>query len=893
MRYEFRHTPWLMVALSVCVPSAALSQQPSGASQAESRLEEVVVTAQRRAENLQDVPVSVTAITAATIAERGIRDISQLEGLTPGFTFGRSGSDPRPAMRGVRTEAVGVNADTTIGFFIDGIYQSRAQQALISFVDVQRIEIQRGPQGTLYGRNTFGGNIAVATHAPELGKVDYAASLLVGAYSRSRFEGMVNLPVGETLALRFAGAYERQNGWVKNDFNPSADLFDENLRFGRASARWQPNENFNAVLRLDYTKQSGNGASAFGYKQAGTYVDRASCQLLFNAEFVALNVRAGNLDGVSDCTRTVGVGGAPTQGAGTTQDLGIPLYAAGNGYRIDNNYQTELALTNKNAALDLQYDFERFSIKSISGYADFKFNRTADSDFSASTIALDLQYTTAKTFSQELQLLSRGDGPLQYVVGYYYFKDKLRGAFLNQQQPRTIRSAALAAPLSLAQNGNGTVNDERPETESNALYAQLTFKTTERLSFTGGARYTEDKKDYKFANANAVLPNALSTGGALIGIQHPDAGLIDFSVIPRIPDSAFGSAGTTNCIAPIVNTYNGGAVLVGSGYNCGGAGNNILLGATYDQAKFTKTTLRGAVDYRVADNKLLYASYSTGVRSGGFNSGQAIGSARTFLPEEVNAIEVGSKNRFFNNRLQLNAAAYFNKYKNLQEQRQIVTGGTTISVIFNAARAESKGLELEAEWLATPELTLGGTLAIMDAKYTSFPDAPLPFGTSILVTDATVVTPTVVNGVTIAPAGQRRVFAPGYNCSLSPGAIAATFGCDLSGKKVPFSPRYQGALYASYDFRLANGGVIRPLLVARFSDEFFGLATNAETERQTSFVKTDFRLNWDVNENWGAQLYVDNLTDKSTITRMVWGGQRLQLSYAPPRMYGLRVNFKH
>ena len=859
----------------------------------EAGLEEIVVTAQRRAENLQNVPVSVTAITAETIAERGIRDISQLESLTPGLTIGRSGSDPRPAMRGVRTEAVGVNADTTIGFFVDGIYQSRAQQAMASFVDVQRIEVQRGPQGTLYGRNTFGGNIAIVTHAPELGKMAYSASLLGGRYSRGRFDGMVNLPVGDTVAFRFAGAYEKQDGWVENDFNSNADLFDENLKFGRVAARWQPNDNFTSVLRVDYTKQSGNGASAFGYKQAGTYVDRASCQLLYNATFTQLNVRAGNLDNVSDCTRTVGVGGAPTQGPGTTQDLGIPLYAAGDGYRIDNDYQTVLDLKNTNISLDLQYDFDAFSIKSISGSADFKFNRTADSDFSASTIAIDQQFTTAKTFSQELQLLSRGDGALQYVVGYYYFKDKLRGFFLNQQLPRTIRSSALAAPLALAQNGNGTVNDERPETESTALYGQLTFKATDQLSLTAGARYTEDKKDYKFANANSVLPNALSTAGALPGIQQPDARLIDLNIAPLIPDSAFGTAGTSNCVGPAINAYNGGAILLGSGYRCGGAGNNILFGATYDGAKFKKTTLRAAADYRLADDKLLYASYSTGFRSGGFNSGQAIGSARTFLPEEVNAIEVGLKSRFFDNRFQLNAAGYFNKYKNLQEQRQIATGGTTISVIFNAARAEAKGLELEAEWLATPELTLGSTLAVMDAKYTLFPDAPLPFGTSILVADATVTAPTVVNGITVAAAGQRRVFAPGYTCSLSPGAVAATFGCDLTGKKVPFSPRYQGALYGSYDFRLAGGGVIRPLLVARFSDQFFGLATNAESERQASFVKADLKLSWEVNQNWSGQLFVDNLTDEDTITRMVWGAQRLQVSYAPPRTYGLRVTYKN
>jgi iron complex outermembrane receptor protein len=557
-------------------------------------------------------------------------------------------------------------------------------------------------------------------------------------------------------------------------------------------------------------------------------------------------------------------------------------------------------LSGKNAALEMQYDFAAVSLKSISGFADFEVTRTSDSDMSASTIAADYQLTAAKTFSQELQLLSRGDGPLSYVAGVYYFKDKLNGTFINQQLPRTIRSGAVAAPITLAQNGSGFYDQQRPETESNAIYGQLTWKATDALSVTLGARYTEDKKDFRFANANSVLPLTAATGGAFVGQQQPDARLIALTTT-GIPSSAFGTQGTTNCPAVFVTGLNGGASAFppGPGFFCGGPNNNVLLGATYNQASFSKTTGRLAIDYRLADDKLLYASVSTGFRSGGFNSGQAAEGLRTFLPEEVDAVEIGSKNRFLNNRLQLNAAAYFNKYKNLQEQRQIPAGATTVSIIFNAARAEAKGLELEAEFLASDALRIGGTLAWLDAKYTSFPDAPLPFGTSILVVDAAQTAPTVVNGVTIAPAGQRRVFAPGYRCGVVPGTglagqPAAAFGCDLSGNKVPYSPEFQGSLFASYEFNLSNGGVIRPLVAINFSDDFFGQPTNASLERQKSFVKADFKLTWQVNEQFAAQLFADNLTDEDTINRFVWGGGgALQVSAAPPRTVGLRLSYKN
>jgi iron complex outermembrane recepter protein len=842
-------------------------------------LQTITVTANRRAEDQQKVNVSVTSITGTTLTERNVTDLSQMESLSAGFTFSRSGVDARPSIRGVRTENVAVNGDTTIGYFVDGVYKSRAQQAMLGFVDVARVEILRGPQGTLFGRNTFGGSVAITTVEPELKSFETNVGLELGSFGKKRFDGALNLPLGDTVAVRLAGIAEKVDAWVKNDFNSSAGLFDKDLKYLRGSIKFKPFSEFEAVLRADVTEQRGNGGSAFGYKLAGGYLHTPSCQQLFNADLVILNTRGGNRDGVNDCTRTQGaVAGTGANASGVAVDLGVPLYQPGQLDRINNDYQSFLKLRDSNFTADLSYRLPGVTLKSITGLADFAATRTQDTDFSSSTIGRDYQKTKAKTFTQELQALSDTQGPLSYVAGVYLFKDELLGRFINQQEPRTIRSPAIGAPLTLLQNGGGFFDLQRPETESTAVYGQLSFRATDALSFTAGARYTRDKKSFKFANANSVLP--LNAGGA------PDGTLITLDTADP-SDAAFGSAGVTNCTGSNAQP----------GFNCL-PGTNTVTGATYSDATFSKGTGKLAVDFKLSDSQLLYASVATGFRSGGFNSGQALEGVRTFKPEEVTALEVGSKNRFLGNTLQVNLAAFNNDYSNLQEQRQVVVGATTVSVIFNAAKARSRGLEAEVEWRQSRDLTMGGTLSLLDAKYTSFPDVALPFGTSILVTDASSTAPqTDANGIVIAPAGQRRIFAPGYNCGVVPGTggagqPAAAFGCDLSGKRLPYAAKYQGSVFARYAINLPGGSTLTPTLVATYSSGYYGQPTNAEIEKQGSYVKVDLKMNWRVNDNFGLQAYVDNMTDKQTTNRFVWGGGgALQVSAAAPRTFGLKLSY--
>jgi iron complex outermembrane recepter protein len=838
---------------------------------------EVVVTAQRREENLQKVPVSVSAFSAEQIAARGTNDLSRLEGQVPGFTFGRSGSDARPAIRGVRTENVGVNGDTTIGFFIDGVYQSRASQATTGFVDIARVEVQRGPQGTLYGRNTFGGNIVLSTAQPSLSGYFGGVDITVGENGRLRTDGYVNAALSDTLAVRLAGSYEESNGYVKNDNPLGNNLFDDDNVYLRGTVRFEPNDAFTASVKFDYSKREGAGGSAFGYKLAGTYFYTPTNAQLYNATPVfGLNTRGGNRDGVPDQLT-----GAPTP---STTDLGVPIYAPGNPYRIDTDQKTLLDLENKAWTANFAYDFGPVTVKSITGYTDFGAIRTSDTDFSANQVGVDFQDTRAKTFSQEIQVLSKAsDSPLTYVVGAYYFKDKLTGIFINQQYPRIIRN--VAPNLTLPANGGGFYDQQRAETESYAGYAQASYAVSERLKLTAGIRYTSDKKDFAFANANAILP----TSGTP---PVPQGTAITLQTGP-IPDSAFGAKGApTNCT---YSTFPAAR----AGFQCLATNTTVLTGATYDTKKFSKTTWRAGVDYQVNDDSLLYASVSSGFRSGGFNSGQGPAALQpTFNPETVTAFEVGSKNRFADNTVQLNVAAFYNKYKGLQEQRQVPIGATTLSIIENSGEARSYGVEAEAIWQPIDALQIGANLAYLNAEYTRYRDVPAPFGTSILIPDAAALTPTVVNGVTIAPVGQRRLFAPGYNCGLvsgtgGAGQPAAAFGCDISGNKIPYSPEFTGSIYGSYDIDLGDAGTLTPYAAMNFSSSFYGQPFNSVLERQKAFTKIDLRLTWAYKENLSIQGFVTNVTNKATATRFVWGGGgALQSSYAPPRLWGARASYK-
>ncbi len=469
-------------------PAAAA---PAATKSKPERVEEVVVTSQRRSERLQDVPIAVTAVTSQELARVHIDDISRLEIVTPGFTWGQQGSDSFPAIRGVRTSLVSAQNDPVIGFFIDGIYQSRTQQQSIPLFDLNRVEVQRGPQGTLYGRNTFGGNLSVVTNQPT-NVVSSAVNVQYGNYNQVRADGFVNIPLSSTLDLRVAAVLMSHDGYVHSSTNPNVSLADDNENAERISLKWTPTSRLQIDVHGGLWERQDVGAGSYGYKVAGTLINPSTGYQSVNGIPYAVNPSVHN-------------GTAFVQGV----DIGVPV--TGGPYTNDWDYQPFEHVVEDYISDTASYDLGVAVARSITGYTAFRAHRSADNDQSSVIFAdpaagfgsgVQEPDTYDKAFSQELQLASKSTVPLQWIVGVYYLHDDIHEIY--QQD--------ITAPGS---DVDGYKETTALETNAYAGYGQASYFLLPRLlKAIAGIRYSVESKRFGFADYDNGTPGTLNFGGA-------------------------------------------------------------------------------------------------------------------------------------------------------------------------------------------------------------------------------------------------------------------------------------------------------------------------------------------------------------------------------------------
>jgi len=471
--------------VAVMLSTSALAQAPSAPAEADANgVAEIVVTAQRTEQRLQDVPISITAFSAADLQRTGTDDITRLAQNTPGFSFGRSGLEARPAIRGVRTENVGGNGDPTIGFYVDDIYQSRAAQAGQPFIDVERVEILRGPQGTLFGRNVFGGAVSVVSALPSK-DFDFGGNVTVGNYSRIGVTGFVSIPLADTFAIRVAGFRETRDGYVRNIVVPGNDLYSRDTKYVRGTALWTPTEGLEVTVRATYWTEGGTGGQAFGYKPQGGFINPNSTDAQFNAtggrdlngvlvpnlNFFTLG--SGQRDGIPDF-----------QG----RDLGVTVNP--NPYVWQGQLRSFADLEQTAVSGQIKYSTDAFFVRSITSYTNFRYVANSG-EVAGPTAAESRQIRGSKSTSQELQIGGVDTKPLQWIIGLYYLDDKVFDEF-----------------GSFRTNINDGINGSRgPFTAkviSKAAYAQASYYVLPQLRVTGGIRYTEDKKTFDVTNFNIV-----------------------------------------------------------------------------------------------------------------------------------------------------------------------------------------------------------------------------------------------------------------------------------------------------------------------------------------------------------------------------------------------------
>jgi len=440
-------------ALALAI-GAGLAAQVQAQDQTENVLEEVIVTASKRETTLQDLSMSVSAISMEAMQRAEINDISRVDQLVPGMQFASSGNEVRIALRGTRQNNVGTEAEQSVGIFEDGVYVPTSTQALGAYVDVQRIEVLRGPQGTLYGRNTFGGTINIITNDPTFDDFYGSVSALYGDYERYRLEGIVNIPVTDNFALRFAGMLDQHDGYIENTWLPGAidDLNDRDLSLVRVSAKWQITDTLMAKLKVTRNENDTNGSAIWGYQQIGAYID---------GEFFEGHQYAP--DDASCCF-----------------DQGP--------WKIARNTRSNGTTDNMSYTLNVDWDFPDFAtLRFIGNVTDFDGEQNYDPDYSDGGDPLNNGFggwvSAQDTWSGELQLVSNTSGSLDWLLGLYFYEQKANWNWLDlvngvPEIPHWDRQGDYIS-------------------DSFGAFAHATWDLNDDWRLVGGLRYAEDGKEEK------------------------------------------------------------------------------------------------------------------------------------------------------------------------------------------------------------------------------------------------------------------------------------------------------------------------------------------------------------------------------------------------------------
>lgn len=633
--------------------AASPSAEPVAVNSQTEGVEDIVVTAQRRTERLQDTPISITAVTGKTLEARGTGTIASLGTVTPNLVYNTTApvsgvsSGAVVFIRGVGQTDYQLTTDPGVGTYLDGVYVARSVGGVLDVVDVERVEVLRGPQGTLFGRNTIGGAISIISRKPGDERA-MSGVLTLGSRDRVDARVSVDLPVTNGLLLGIVASSKRQDGYVKRLLTGD-DLGGINRQSVRGTLVLDRGGPFTATLTADYTHidESGAASKLVGISSlppgSTTRTDYMFNRKTNMVDIVNVTVPPGSpsLAWLYNNADVPVLGVRPYDGRWITSSLDL----------TNGTLRDDTRLNVWGAAGTLEYKIGDASLKSITAYrkTSGSFNRDADGSPMPVAQTQNPDYRQSQ-FSEELQLTGTGfDRRLNYTGGVYYFSET------GQDLQIVTLPAAFGTVLNTTFIGN----------KSYAAYAQATFKITSTISATGGVRYTKDKKGY-FVPVN---------GGAIIN---------GFAAV-------YGPPGTyTPFFAP--GQYN---------------------------RSFENTSFKGILDWKPISELLVYASYSEGFKSGGFNTRYLVPvpSAVAFDPELLTTYEAGAKIELFDRKLRINSAAFHSNYQNLQ--LSVYNNGSPITV--NAGTARINGAEVEVTAVPVHNLLLSGGFGYLDAKYTSVP----------------------------------------------------------------------------------------------------------------------------------------------------------------------------
>lgn len=679
----------------------AFAQDAEDEAPPEARSENVIfVTATRRAEDVQDIPIAVTAITPDTLDKQGVDNVSEITQVSPSFSTSNaqiaSGSVVL-RIRGVGTTSNNIGFESAVGIFIDGAYQSRPGVAVSEFVDIERVEVLRGPQGTLFGRNTSAGALNITTVRPDLDEFGGFANASYGNFDLISVQGAVNAPlVEDTLALRLTGAYRQRDGYI-DIVDASGTKIGESNTIDQMLIRGQLGYESEGGIKVrligDYTESENQCCAAvelLGDKGLETTLaalgggprgGMAAPFVTFN-RFDQTGAQRVMDNRVATANR---VPLAEVEQWGFTGEIEIPV----------------------GANADLIY---------IGSYRDFSSLESYDSDFSALDVFdVDRLDTGIRTMTHELRLQGEAwDDRFQWLIGGYYADEKIDSDIdfsLGSQYDLLVGGlfggALGPAPLRLltdfindgVPNGNGigpagtsATNVYAQESESWSIFTHNVLELTDGLDLTIGLRYSDESKTGGFeqtASNNPVCLTLLSgtaTIGAIVG--------------PALVPSVLG----TGCFAFT-------APAIGSNAIAFPLPREFSVPFTDDELIYT-----GKLSYEFRVPVTAYVSFTHGYKSGGINldiTANSGGADPTFRSELVDAYEFGLKAKFLRDAVTMNLAIFHEEFTDFQVLEFTGAQFTT----FNVGRALSSGFELESTFRPDENLTINAGVSYTDARY--------------------------------------------------------------------------------------------------------------------------------------------------------------------------------
>ena len=813
----------LLNGLSLATTVAAYGQ--------EAIVEEVIVTARARAETLQDVPISVSLVSGETIEETGIDNLEELAGSVPNFTVTQDPIGDKINIRGIFTGEI-ASLEQSVSTFVDGVNRGRGTQARFAFLDLERVEVLRGPQGTLFGKNTVGGALNLTTRKP----TDTFDANLNAAYETELEEttiaGHLSGPLSESVRGRVAfSSSDQEEGYIENRFYNKSTPNVEN-QVVRGTLDWDVSDSTLLRFRGEYGDFELDG-QPFALRSAGPLTQ------ILQQQF---GVTSGSL------TETA-IGQMP----------GGPLDIGSSGTMEGDAQEASVFLNQKFA--------NGSALEVTAAFSALDFKRRLDADFSPLDL---LGFDDTEDYEQNslsIRYLSDDRGRFRYVAGLYYQEADLQLSGITSLNTATARGvtggACQAAGLSAADaqqlffsvagiagqtpadaasqlarvGGNAAlvnacttfgatqtfpqalsrVNTLDQKGDALALYGQADFDLTDALSLTVGLRYTREQKDARqvvFAtdfgtfNPNANLNTALSV------LLEATAHDFDRNVLDR---------------------------------------------------EENKVNYSASLQWEVTDDVNAYLSTSSGFKAGGFNFaafGPTADEAE-FEPEKVRSYEIGLKTKLFDGRARVNAAYFFTNIEDLQVAQ--FTGGTSF-IVQNAAEAEVQGLELDGRFQITRNLGINASAAYTDFEFTSFPRAGCNVQQLLALRQSTFDL-----GTALLNDGNPANDAAGFAAQLL-GSNQTLRECsalginDLKGRTTEQVPEYTAQLGVDYTLELGNFGIDTVADVVWNDEQFRQTDLDPET-KSGSFAKTNLALSfYRIGSPWKVSLVGRNIFDKKTFS---------------------------